>query len=519
MSAVRAFVGIDAGTTGCTVMIFDEHGNRLGEGYQEYPCISPRAGWVEQDVEDVWRGICAATKEAVTAAALPDEAYQSVGFSSQRGTFLLLDEDKNPLANSIVWNDGRALKYQAIFGEQISPEDYQTLTGMQLSPLWSAAKIAWLRDNEPDLFARTRWFANGQEYFLYRLGADQWVTDPASLTLNGMLDIEKLDWSDKVLALCGIDRDRLPPVGIPSGQAGVVSPAASYATGLPVGVPLCRGAGDQQCAAIGAGVVRQGMAEFTVGTSGIMVAHLDGLDRIQGRNLWWGGHAVPGAWDIEGGAFALGANLKWWRDNFGSDELAEAEAQGRSVYSVMVDKAATSPAGANGLLFHSFLTSQVTPYYDAASKGGWLGLGIHHTRADMLRALLEGCAHEMRMVVDAFRSDIVGGITDLRLTGGGTKSDGFAQLMTDIIGLPTKVTRERECTVLGAAILGAYGAGAFASIDDAVGAMVNVEGEFTPSESTAKLYDELHQVYRGMYEAMARAGQYDALAEVSARYF
>lgn len=261
MSAVRAFVGIDAGTTGCTVMIFDEHGNRLGEGYQEYPCISPRAGWVEQDVEDVWRGICAATKEAVTAAALPDEAYQSVGFSSQRGTFLLLDEDKNPLANSIVWNDGRALKYQAIFGEQISPEDYQTLTGMQLSPLWSAAKIAWLRDNEPDLFARTRWFANGQEYFLYRLGADQWVTDPASLTLNGMLDIEKLDWSDEVLALCGIDRDRLPPVGIPSGQAGVVSPAASYATGLPVGVPLCRGAGDQQCAAIGAGVVRQGMAD------------------------------------------------------------------------------------------------------------------------------------------------------------------------------------------------------------------------------------------------------------------
>ena len=171
MSAGQAFVGIDAGTTGCTVMIFDESGNRLGQGYQEYPCTSPRPGWIEQDVEEVWRGICEATKQAMAAAALPDSAYKSVGFSSQRGTFILLDEDKNPIAPSIVWNDGRALAYQEKFGKEISPDDYHTHTGMQLSPLWSAAKIAWLRDNEPELFRQTRWFANGQEYFLHRLGA------------------------------------------------------------------------------------------------------------------------------------------------------------------------------------------------------------------------------------------------------------------------------------------------------------------------------------------------------------
>ena len=519
MSAGQAFVGIDAGTTGCAVMIFDESGDRLGQGYQEYPCTSPRPGWIEQDVEEVWRGICEATKQAMAAAALPDSAYRSVGFSSQRGTFILLDEDKNPIAPSIVWNDGRALAYQEKFGKEISPDDYHTHTGMQLSPLWSAAKIAWLRDNEPELFRQTRWFANGQEYFLHRLGAHDWVTDPASLTLNGMLDIEKLDWSDRVLAMCGIDRDRVPPVGIPSGQAGEVSAAAHYATGLPTGLPVCRGAGDQQCAAIGAGVVAQGMAEFTVGTAGVMVAHLDGLDRIQGRNLWWGGHAVPGAWDIEGGAFALGASLKWWRDNLGRNEQDEADAQGRSVYSVMVEKAQTAPAGSNGLIYHSFLASQVTPYYDAESKGGWIGLGLSHTRVDMLRALLEGCAFEMRMVVDAFQSDIVGGITDLRLTGGGTKSDGFAQLMTDIIGQPTKVTRERECTVFGAAILGAFGAGAFSSIDEAVGAMVNLEAEFEPNEANRDLYGELYSAYRGVYEAIAKGGGYKALSDFSIRHY
>jgi len=516
--ATKAFVGIDAGTTGCNVMIFDERGGVLGSGYQEYPCIAPHPGWSEQDLDVVWEGICTASKQATSQAGLPAEAYQSIGFSSQRGTVCILDENKRPLANSIVWNCGRALKYQEIFSREISAWDYQTLTGMQLSPLWTAAKIAWIRDNEPALFEKTRWFANGQEYFLHRLGAEEWVTDPASLTLNGMLDIHKLDWSDRVLELCGIGRDRVPPVGIPSGMAGKVSREASLLTGFPQGVAICRGAGDQQCAAIGAGVIRQGMAEFTVGTSGIMVAHLDSLDRIKGRNLWWGGHGVPNAWDIEGGAFSLGACLKWWRNNLGRDELDVGHSSGRSPYSVMVEQAGKSPPGANGLMFHSFLSSQVTPYYDAAARGGFFGVGLYHTRQDMIRALLEGCSHEMKMVVDAFQTDIDGGITDFRITGGGSKSDGFVQIMTDIIGMPAKVTRERECTVLGAAILGACGSGFFNSIDEAVDAMVAVEASFEPNMKVRDLYDDHHAIYRGLYDALAKAGQYQNLVDFAARY-
>ena len=516
---VKAFVGIDAGTTGCTVMIFDDRGNSLGHGYQEYTCSSPNPGWSEQEVEEVWGGICTASKQAVQEANLPASAYHSIGLSSQRGTFCMLDENKKPLANSIVWNCGRAIKYQEILAKEISPEEHQTHTGMQLSPLWVAAKIAWLRDNEPVLFAKTRWFSNGQEYFLHRLGAEEWVTDPASLTLNGMMDIRKLDWSDRMLAICGISRERLPPVGIPSGVAGKLSREAAEATGFPEGIILCRGAGDQQCAAIGAGVTKQGMAEFTVGTSGVMVAHLDSLDRIKGRNLWWGGHAVPGAWDIEGAAFSLGACLKWWRNNLGRNETDESARVGRSPYSVMVEQAARSPAGAKGAIFHSFLTSQVTPYYDAASRGGFFGLGLYHDRNDLIRALLEGCANEMRMVVDAFESDIDGGITDFRLTGGGTRSNGFVQIMTDIIGKPSRVTRERECTVLGAAILGAYGSRAFTSIDEAVEAMVHVEAEFEPNQATKNLYSEQHEIYRGLYEAIASKGEYQKLADFVSRHF
>ena len=184
----------------------------------------------------------------------------------------------------------------------------------------------------------------------------------------------------------------------------------------------------------------------------------------------------------------------------------------------MVDQAGRSKPGANGALFHSFMASQVTPYYDAVARGAFLGLGLYHERHDLIRALLEGCAHEMKMVVDSFQSDIDGGITDFRLTGGGTKSDGFVQIMTDVIGMPSTVTKERECTALGAAILGAFGAGAFSSIDEAVGAMVHTEGTFEPNAKLRDLYTEQHGIYRGFYEAMAKSGQYAALSDFSQKY-
>jgi xylulokinase len=227
------------------------------------------------------------------------------------GTFAMLDADRRPLMNSNVGNCGRALtceeQIRAGFPEAGADQAHR---GMQVSPLWSAAKVIWIRKNRPDIFDRTRCFANGQEYFLHRLGAKDWATDPASLTLDGMMEIGALDWSDRIFKVRGIGRDRLRPVGTSSGRLGRLSRRAAEDTGPPKGLVLCRGAGDQQCAAIGAGVVKQGMAEFTVGTSGVMVAHLDSLARINGNNLWWGGHGVPGA-------FSLGACLRWWRDRLG----------------------------------------------------------------------------------------------------------------------------------------------------------------------------------------------------------
>ena len=511
------FVGIDAGTTGTTVSIYDETGTDIASGYQEYPCVYPRPGWVEQDLEVVWRGICAASREATGKAGLPADAYKSIGLSSQRGTFGLLDADKQPLCNSIVWNDARATEQGESIAARMSPDQYQHHTGMPLSPQWAAAKVAWVKEKAPDIFARTRWIANGQEFFLGRLGADDWTTDPASLTLNGMMEIRKLDWSDEVLSLCGIDRSIVPPVGQTAAMAGRVSRAASELTGFPPGTPLCRGAGDQQCAAIGSGVIKQGMAEMTVGTSAVMVAHVDSVDRVQGKGLFLGGHGVPNQWDLEGAAFAIGACLRWWRDMLGLTELVASQALGLSPYSIMVESALKSPPGANGLVFHPFLAGQVTPYYDMAAKGGFIGIGLHHDRPALIRALLEGCANEMRAIVDTFQRDMVGGVNELRLTGGGTKSPGFVRIMSDVIGMPVSVLKVRECTALGAAILGAMGAGHFGSAAEAVDAMVHIESTVDPNQQLRELYDEQHALFRGSYESLAGASIYRKLQQFNER--
>ena len=247
------FVGIDAGTTGVTVAFFDGKGDAIASGYREYRCLYPHPGWVEQDMEEVWRGIVAACRMALQSCEVSSERIRSLAFSSQRGTFVLLDREENPLGPAIVWNDSRASEMEAVIGDRLPPDRYREITGTPLSASWSAARIAWLRRHRPDLMDESRWVCNGQEYFLRRLGAEGFTTDPASLTLNGMMDIRRLDWSDEVLTAIGISRDILPPVGRSASVVGRLSARAAKETGLPAGIPLAIGGGDQQCAATGAG--------------------------------------------------------------------------------------------------------------------------------------------------------------------------------------------------------------------------------------------------------------------------
>ena len=515
----ECFVGIDAGTTGVTVAVFGSDGTQFGSGYREYSCVYPHPGWVEQDMGEVWRGICLAARDAMAEADPAPGRVRSVAFSSQRGSFVLLDADERPLGRAVVWNDSRAHEMEAVIAGRIDRDRYRRITGTPLSASWAAAKIAWIARHAPERMARTRWICNGQEYFLRQLGAETLETDPASLTLNGMMDIRHLDWSDEVLAAAGIDRALLPPVGAPGKVLGRLSRAAAEATGLPEGIPVCRGAGDQQCAAIGAGVVRQGFAEITIGTAAMMVAHLDHPDLVTGDAPYIGGHGVPGKWDLEGGAFAIGSSLRWWRDTFGQAEVAAARQRGVSPYDLIVAQALESPPGARGAIFHPFFAGQVTPYYDATARAGFLGIGLHHDRSCLIRAMLEGCACEMRLMVESFDRDLKGGITDLALTGGGTRSRAFTQIIANVLHRPIRLPANGECTVLGAAILGAVAVGAFTDVSEAVGAMVHDKAVVDPEPAVGELYDALFSTFRDVFEDARNAGVYETMYGYQTRFF
>jgi len=513
------FVGIDAGTTGSKVALFDAFGNELGRGYHEYPCMYPHPGWVEQDVEEVWRGICRASRAARVAANVADDAIRSLGFSSQRGSFILLDERERPLAPAVLWNDSRSKDMERVLAQRIAPERYRHITGMPLSGSWAFAKLGWLLKNRQELMERARYICNGQEYFLRRFGADLLESDPSALTLNGMLDIRKLDWSPEVCQAGGIDVTCLPRVGTPGAMVGRLSKAAAKETGLPVGIALCRGGGDQQCAAVGAGVIKQGLAEVTIGTAAMLVAHLEDPALVTGAAPYIGGHAIAGKWDAEGGAFSIGSCLKWWRDNFGQIERTRAEQEGTNVYDLLVASVRETPAGSRGIIFHPFFAGQVTPYYNTTARGAFLGLGLNHDRACLLRAVLEGCACEVRFMVDGVAHDLEGGISELRVTGGASRSEQFMQVHADILRRPLVLLRNRECTVLGASILGAVGCGHFASIHEAVQTMVAVDRTVEPDPATDDIYNQLFEVFRFCYEIAAQAGLYDAIYELQRKYF
>jgi xylulokinase len=302
-------------------------------------------------------------------------------------------------------------------------------------------------------------------------------------------------------------------------MVGRLSKAAADETELPAGIAVCRGGGDQQCAAVGAGVIKQGLAEVTIGTSAMMVAHLEDPGLVMGPAPYIGGHAVPGKWDAEGGAFSIGSCLKWWRDNFGQIERNRAELEGTNVYEILIASAAMAPVGSRGIIFQPFFAGQVTPYYDTTARGAFLGLGLDHDRSCLLRAMLEGCACEVRFMVDGVARDLEGGISELRVTGGASRSDQFIQMHADILRRPLVLLRNRECTVLGASILGAVGSGYFANIDEAVQAMVAVGRTVEPDPSTAEIYSRLFELFRFCYETAAQAGLYEAVYEFQRKYF
>ncbi len=515
----KLLAGIDAGTTGVTVMIADTDGNIKGTAYREYPCSFPHPGWVEQDMELMWTRMCEASREVIQKTGVDPREIASLGFSSQRGTFVCVDKDLKPLADSIVWSCGRAGEELNWIRENLGDDRYHDISGVTLSGLWSYAKMKWVVENRPRLLDKTHLILNGQEFFLHKFGSEDISSDPASITLNGMMDIAELDWSKELCDLINLPMEKLPPMKTPARQVGVVSKEASELSGFAQGMPICFGAGDQQCAAIGAGVIREGLAEITIGTASVMVAHIDSRKPDPDHLVLMGGSGIPNKWDMEGLAFATGVCLRWWRDTYGQVEMSTADQLDMDVYDIIGAQAASAPVGCKGYIFFPFFTGQVTPHYVDNARGGAIGLSLIHDRAMMARSIMEGGAYELRMIVDAMEAVLGKPFDSIRLSGGGAKSPLWNQIQADVYGRPVERLKVSECTTLGATILGAAGAGIFGSVEEAVLNMVHPFDSIEPNLTNHSIYEDVFGLFKDTFLALRDAGIYDKIAAVQSKHW
>lgn len=517
----KCFAGIDAGTTGTTVMIFDKNGKTMSSGYSEYRTKHPNPGWVDQDMHELWDGLCAAAKQATSKFDGDLKQIVSIGVSSQRGSFVPINESWEPLIDAIVWSDGRATKETKWIEEEVGRDEYYRISGLIPSSLWVYPKLKWLMDNHRALYDRTWKFVNGQEWILHKLGSEEVFANASALNYNGMFDITTLDYSDTLIEAMGLDKDKLPPILHELRSVGKVSKAGSEATGFAEGTILAPGGGDQQCAAVGSGVNKEGMAELSLGTAAVMVAQLDQAPEMKDNlqsGVSFGAHAIPGRWDMEGTAHAAGAVLKWWRDTYGQPEVAAAKELDISPYDLMTLEASQAPIGNRGLLFFPFFNSQATPYFHDNARGGMLGLTQIHTRKHAARAVLEGVIYELRMAVEAMEGALGRPFDTIRLSGGGAKSVFWSQMQADIYGRPVERLKVSECAVLGAAILGGVGAGELPSIDDAIDAMVHTHGFIEPDMDNHKVYTEFYEIFKKTFLALVDANIYDELAEIALKH-
>jgi len=512
-------IGVDTGTTGVKAKIYDLSGGIVAESYREYGCIFPRPGWVEQDINMLSRANDEVLTEVIAKSGLAATEIASVCFSTQRCLHMFVDINGRLLRDGIgiSWQDARCGAEVAWINEHVGVKEHYEVCGMPPAVVWTSPHIMWMIKHEPDVIAKTAKILTCQEWFLRQMGADDYYMDYSNASLYGVMNIRTFEWDADLCAKLGIDMAWLPKL-VPSGvKVGVVSAEAAARTGLAPGTPLVSGGGDQQCAAVGSGVIEEGLAEVTLGTAGVTIAHQDEPRFDPNCRINCSASAIAGArkWTSEGLTSAAASSYRWFREAIGYvGKTVEAQG-GANAFDVLNEMAAKIPEGSQGLIMMPYLAGSNAPNFNADARACFLGLTFAHGTGAMARAVMEGVALETRDILEFF-TEMGTPLQEVRLSGGATKSPLWCQIQSDIYGRPTQALQESECAVLGAAMLGAMGAGIFSTMREAVDSMVRVTGSFEPKPAAVERYNELFGLFRKAYSGLTDSGFFAGLAEFQA---
>jgi len=494
-------IGCDVGSQGTNVALYSAEGDLVASAYEEYPLSFPRPGWAEQDA-DAWpAAVIAGVRRVLAEVPEGPSAVKGLSFGSQLDGMVVCDGEGNALRPAMIWMDRRAEAQAAALAQRIAPAEFYRHVGANLDSSHAVFKALWVRDEEPEVFARAERFMPPGSYVL-RKATGVLAVDYSNASSLALLDPRTRTWSPHVLAATGIDPATLPELAAGTASVGTVTPAFAEASGLDPGTVVAVGCGDEMAATLGAGVFSPGEVCDVVGTAEPVCAASEAPREDPTMLVECHPHADPDAWLLENPGFVSGGNLRWWRDHFGA---AEREAEGRGdgdAYDLLSAPAAEVPPGSEGLVFLPCMQGAMAPEWNGAARGVFYGLTLAHTRAHMTRAVLEGSAFALRDILEAMRN---AGLEVRRLTivGGGAKGALWRQIKSDVTGLPIRVPRSVETTATGAAILAAVASGVHGSVADAVEAFVAYRPEeHEPDPANREAYEEAYRRYRDVYAAL-----------------
>lgn len=485
------FLGIDVSTTSSKALIIDDHGSLMGVASAPHTLQTPKPLWSEQDPHEWWRAACACIREVIEKTGIDGEKIAAIGLTGQMHGLVLLDDKGEVLRPAILWNDQRTQRQCDEIHERIGKERFIQITGNVALAGFTAPKILWVKENEPEVYAKAKQVLLPKDYVRYRL-TGSYAMDKADGAGTVLFDLKERNWSDELLPRLEIPREWMPPTYEGPEFTGVVTDEAAALTGLKPGTPVAAGAGDQAAGAVGMGVVEPGVVGLTLGTSGVVFAATpSALIEPEGR-LHAFCHAVPDRWHFMGVMLSAAGSLQWHRDRL-APELS---------FDDLVSEAENVPAGSEGLQFLPYLSGERTPYPDPLARGAFIGLTLRHGRAHMTRSVLEGVAFGLKDSFELIRNAGLGEITQVRASGGGTKSLLWRQILASVLEAELVTVNTSEGGAYGAALLAGVGAGNWHDVPSACVECIQVTGRTLPKKEDVAIYRKAYPIYRELYSAL-----------------
>ncbi|WP_027086284.1 xylulokinase [Cohnella panacarvi] len=483
-------IGIDMGTSGCKLALFNPDGTLVYQGTKVYPTHYPQPGFAEQNPEDWWRAVCDNLHDMFAVTKIAPHLIRGIGVDGQSGAMIPMDDLGKPLRNAMIWLDRRSSRQCEDMVRNIGAEKLFDLSGNPVSPSYVTGKIMWMKEHEPELFLKTKKILQCNSYIVYRL-TGQYSQDVSQGNGLHVFNIETKEWDYELTKELGIPTDWLPDIYECSDVVGDVVAAAADCTGLAVGTPVVAGGLDAACATLGAGAIRLGDVQEQGGQAGGMSIVME--RPVKNEKLILSCHVVKDLWILQGGTVG-GGSLNWMKREFACSTDVD-------FFHKASEAAARIRPGSEGLIFLPYMAGERSPIWDVDAKGVFMGLSYEKTKEHMYRAIMEGCAlalqHNLSTALESGVS-----IHTLYSVGGAANSVEWTQIKADITGKTIKIPSSDAATTLGAAILAGVGTGVYDSYADAVRRTVRIQREHAPNINHRQVYEQVISVYREAYERL-----------------